>query len=193
MWKRCALSTRSLYPWRMGISSLKALLLTLLLLPLTAWASEPLVSPVRRTTVATADPEAALRFWRDTLGFTVEYDQQIMDPGQLGLFAPGARQGRVIALKSGADLAGSIGLLHVPGMKRAGECSPAAAAGDVAVLLLTTDLKAVIARLTAAKVRFLTEPVSYTESRGPTEAVTVFAPDCLRAAIAQLSLPETRP
>ena len=35
------------------------------------------ISPVRRTTIATADVDASLHFYRDLLGFTVEYDVRV--------------------------------------------------------------------------------------------------------------------
>lgn len=149
-------------------------------------APPPGLSPVRRTTIATADPEGSLRFWRDLLGFTVEYDTAVTDPAQLSLFAPGTRQGRAIALRQGTSLGGSIGLFHAPGIASPGPCTARAGAGAVAVLLLADDLVALRARLAAAGVPFLAEPVTYTESRGPTDAFTVFDPNCVRVAFARI-------
>jgi hypothetical protein len=42
------------------------------------------------------------------------------------------------------------------------------------------------ARLAAAGVAFLAEPVTYSESRGPTDAFTVFDPSCVRVAVARI-------
>jgi catechol 2,3-dioxygenase-like lactoylglutathione lyase family enzyme len=149
-------------------------------------APPPGLSPVRRTTIATADPEASLRFWRDLLGFTVEYDTTVTDAAQLTLFSPGAREGRAIALRQGAGLGGAIGLFHAPGIAPPGPCEARARAGAVAVLLLTDDLMALRARLAAAGVPILAEPVSYAQSRGPTDAFTVFDPSCVRVAFARI-------
>ena len=146
------------------------------------------LSPVRRTTIASVDPEASLHFYRDLLGFTVEYDVVATEPGQLAAFAPGAKKGRAIALRSGEKMGGSIGLFHTPGMKRGGQCKATAASGAVAILLLTNDLDALYRRLKAAAVPFVNEPHTYDAGRGhgPTGTFTVFDPDCVRIAFAQI-------
>ena len=72
------------------------------------------LTPVRRTTIVTADPEASLRFYRDLLGFTVEYDQIVTGGGTVALLAPGATEGRNIALRHGEKMGGSIGLFWTP-------------------------------------------------------------------------------
>ena len=150
--------------------------------------AEPRLSPVRRTTIMTADPDASLRFWRDLLKFTVEYDVAVDDPGQLALISPGARRGRAIALRQGDKLGGSIGLYWTDNVSpAAGACEQIGRAGAVAVLLLTDDLSSVRKRLTDAGVGFVTEPVSYNQSRGPTDAFTVFDPNCVRVAFAQIA------
>ncbi len=65
--------------------------------PTPVLAEDVQLSPVRRTTIASAVPQASLRFYRDILGFTVEYDVVATEPGQLAAFAPGAKKGRAIA------------------------------------------------------------------------------------------------
>ena len=146
------------------------------------------VSPVRRTTIASVDPEASLRFYRDLLGFTVEYDVVATEPGQLAAFAPGAKTSRAIALRSGEKMGGSIGLFHTAGMKRSGKCKSTAAGGGVAILLLTNDLDALCRRLKTAAVPFVNEPHTYDNSRGKGSIgkFTVFDPDCVRIAFAQI-------
>jgi catechol 2,3-dioxygenase-like lactoylglutathione lyase family enzyme len=153
-----------------------------------AAAQDPRLSPVRRTTIATADPEGSLRFYRDLLGFTVEYDREVTEPGQLAAFAPGASRGRAIALRQGAMLGGSIGLFHAPGMAPVGPCRSPAPAGAVAVLLLTDDLVVLHRRLKAAGVAFVNEPHAYDQGRGPTDTFTVFDPNCVRVAFARIRL-----
>jgi len=151
-----------------------------------AIAAPPEASAVRRTTIATADPDASLRFYRDLLGFRVEYDVTVEDPAQLALFAPGARSARAIALRAGPGLGGSVGLFHAPGMAPPGSCRPEVAAGTVSLLFLVDDVEAWQARLAGAGVPFLTGPVAYSESRGPTDAFTVFDPSCVRVAFARI-------
>ncbi len=156
--------------------------------PTAVRAEDLQLSPVRRTTIASFDPEASLRFYRDLLGFTVEYDVVATEPGQLAAFAPGATQGRAIALRSGEKMGGSIGLVHTPGMKRGGKCRSTATGGAVAMLLLTNDLDALYRRLKTAAVPFVNEPHTYDNSRGkgPIGTFTVFDPDCVRIAFAQI-------
>ena len=149
-------------------------------------AADARLTPVRRTTIATADPQASLRFYRDLLGFTVEYDLEVTEPGQLAAFAPGATRGRVIALRRGERLGGSIGLFHAPQVAPAGACETSAAAGAVAILLLTDDLGALHRRLKDAGVPFVNEPHAYSQGRGPTETFTVFDPNCVRVAFSRI-------
>jgi catechol 2,3-dioxygenase-like lactoylglutathione lyase family enzyme len=150
--------------------------------------AEPRLSPVRRTTIMTAAPDASLVFWRDTLGFAVEYDQTVTDAGQLALISPGAKRGRAIALRQGDRLGGSIGLYWTDNLRpMAAACEPAGRAGATAVLILTDDLGALRVRLKQAGVAFVTDPVTYNQSRGPTDAFTVFDPNCVRVAFAQIA------
>ncbi len=58
----------------------------------------------------------------------------------------------------------------------------------IAILLLTNDLAAPYGRLKAAAVPFVNEPHTYYNSRGkgPIGTFTVFDPDCVRIAFAQI-------
>ena len=146
----------------------------------------PQLTPVRRTTVVTADPEASLTFYRDLLGYTVEYDRRVTDTGTLALLAPGATEGRAIALRYGDSLGGSIGLFWTPGLPEQKECLSPAEPGAVSILLLTDNLAAMRARLDAAGVPPAGPVASYDQSRGPTNVYAVFDPNCLRVAIAEI-------
>lgn len=152
-------------------------------------AQEPRLSPIRRTTIMTADPDASLHFWRDTLGFTVEYDQTVSDAGQLRLISPGATRGRAIALRQGDKLGGSIGLYWTDnlGPPAGTACEPTGRTGATAVLILTDNLSAIFQKLKSAEVAFVTDSVTYDQSRGPTDAFTVFDPNCVRVAFAQIA------
>lgn len=158
-----------------------------LFLPAKAHADEARLSPIRRTTIMTADPDASLTFYRDLLGFTVEYDVPVTDKGQLALIAPNATRGRAIALRQGTKLGGSVGLSWVDNLKpMSGTCDMTPEAGKTAMLILTDNLQAVYAKLKAANVTFISVPVMYDQSRGPTDAFTVFDPNCVRIAFAQI-------
>jgi catechol 2,3-dioxygenase-like lactoylglutathione lyase family enzyme len=142
------------------------------------------MTEVRRVTIATADVDASLHFYRDLLGFTVAYDQPV-EGRQLDLYSPGAKVGRAIALVQNQKFGGSVGLFWSPDLK-AKTCEPRARGGETSMLILTDNLSGLIARLDAAKVRFLAKPVAYDKSRGPTDAVTVFDPNCVRVAFAEI-------
>ncbi|MEQ8509310.1 MAG: VOC family protein [Rhodospirillaceae bacterium] len=144
------------------------------------------LTPVRRTTIVTADPEASLHFYRDLLGFTVEYDVPASDSGQLSLLAPGATEGRVIALRYGPKLGGSIGLFWTPGLPQQTACQSTALPGATSLLLLTDDLQTLRAQLDAAGVPSVTPGTSYDQSRGPTDVYAVFDPNCVRVTIAEI-------
>jgi catechol 2,3-dioxygenase-like lactoylglutathione lyase family enzyme len=149
-----------------------------------AAADAPTLTEVRRVTIATADLPASLRFYRDLLGFAVAYDQPV-DGRQRDLYSPGESPGRVVALVRNGKFGGSVGLFWAPDIEPR-RCDVRARGGDAAMLMLTDDLAGLIARLEAAQVRFLAKPVSYAKSRGPTDAVTVLDPNCVRVAFAEI-------
>jgi hypothetical protein len=157
-----------------------------------AIADDARLSPVRRTTIMSADPEASLRFYRDTLGFTVEYDKIIESPNELSLVAPGAKKARVIALRQGAKLGGSVGISWFDTMKPRpqtttdGKCDQTPVAGATSLLFLTDNLQGIYTKLRAINAPVLATPVAYDQSRGPTDAFTVFDPNCVRVAFAQI-------
>lgn len=161
------------------------LLLSMALLVPPGRATDVELSPVRRTTIATADIDASLRFYRDLLGFTVEYDLEVTDPAQLRLFDPDATRGRVIALKR-ERLGGSIGLFWTPSFAPE-TCDPKARPGAVSILLLTKQLDALHDRLEAAGVSFVSSGSRYSQSRGDTRAFTALDPNCIRVAVAEIA------
>ena len=144
------------------------------------------LTPVRRTTIVTADPEASLKFYRDLLGFIVEYDVRSTDSASLAILALGATEGRAIALRYGPKLGGSIGLFWAPGLKPPSKpCANPAPAGATAMLLLTDDLSALKERLDKAGVLPVAPSISYEHNRGPTDAYAVFDPNCVRVTFAE--------
>lgn len=170
-----------------GLTWAVALTIMTLFGPASATADEARLSPIRRTTIMTADPDASLRFYRDTLGFTVEYDRIVEDPNQLALVAPGAKKGRTIALRQGAKLGGSVGLSWFDNLKTmSGACDPAPVAGTTSMLILTDNLQAVYAKVKANGTPLISAPVAYDQTRGPTDAFTVFDPNCVRIGFAQI-------
>ena len=121
------------------------------------------------------------------MGNHVGNDRIVVSSGTLGLLAPGASEGRIIALRYGEKLGGSIGLFWTEGLPPVGPCVIPAVTGSASILLLTDDLAAMRARFDAAGVPSSAPPVAYSESRGPTNVYSVFDPNCVRIAIAQIA------
>lgn len=142
-------------------------------------------TPVRRTTIVTADLEASLAFYRDLLGFTVEWDVTSPEVGSVAFFPPGSKEGRAVALRQGPLLGGSVGLVWGPDVQApALPCPMPAPAGSVAMLILTNDMPGLKARLKDAGVLTVGQEVAYENSRGPTEAFAVYDPSCVRVTFA---------
>lgn len=142
-------------------------------------------TPVRRSTIVTADIDASLAFYRDLLGFTVEWDVTSTEVGSVAFFPPGSKEGRAIALRQGPLLGGSVGLVWDPDVQPpALPCPMPAPAGSVALLILTNDLPGLKARLKEAGVVTVGQAVAYENSRGPTEAFAVYDPNCVRVTFA---------
>lgn len=145
-------------------------------------------TPVRRTTIVTADIDASLAFYRDLLGFTIEWDVTSDKVGAVAFFEPSDEVGRAVALRQGPLLGGSVGLVWAPSVQPpALPCANPAPAGSVALLMLTDDLPGLLARLDQAGVARVGAQVSYENARGPTDAFAVYDPNCIRVTFAYKS------
>ncbi len=145
-------------------------------------------TPVRRTTIVTANLEASLTFYRDLLGFTVEWDVTSDKVGSVAFFEPSNEVGRAVALRQGPLLGGSVGLVWAPSVQPPKlPCANPATAGSVALLMLTNDMPALKTRLDEAGVIRVGSQVSYENSRGPTDVFAVYDPNCIRVTFAYKS------
>jgi catechol 2,3-dioxygenase-like lactoylglutathione lyase family enzyme len=67
--------------------------------------------PSRRTTIVVSDVDRSLAFYRDTLGMSVFYDQEISSAGEARMLGvPGARV-RLVSLMGGESVEGMVGLI----------------------------------------------------------------------------------
>ena len=66
---------------------------------------------LRRTTLVVRDIEKSLALYRDALGMTVEYDQELTSPGLTSRFgADGENRSRLVLLKANDSFIGMLGL-----------------------------------------------------------------------------------
>lgn len=79
----------------------------------TAQAAPQAANPLdlRRTTLIVRDIENSLALYRDALGMTVEYDQELTSPGLAERYgADGQNRSRLVLLKANNDFIGMLGL-----------------------------------------------------------------------------------
>lgn len=66
---------------------------------------------LRRTTLVVRDIENSLALYRDALGMTVEYDQELTSPGLVERYgSDGKNRSRLVLLKANNDFIGMLGL-----------------------------------------------------------------------------------
>lgn len=117
---------------------------------------------LRRTTLVVRDMTAALALYRDALGMTVEYDQELTSPrlGRAG--SDGKNRSRLVLLKANDDFIGMLGLWQFLDPTEF-DRKPADVAdftpGDIVLLFNSTDLATTFARAAAAPgVRVVSPP-----------------------------------
>lgn len=77
--------------------------------PATEQAANPL--DLRRTTLVVRDIEKSLALYRDALGMSVEYDQELTSPGlSMRYGADGQNRSRLVLLKANDSFIGMLGL-----------------------------------------------------------------------------------
>ena len=150
------------------------------------------VTPVRRTTIVTADADASIAFYRDLLGMTIIYDREVDNPDLLDLMGTGYTSGRAVALQAQGSMTGTIGLFESLGGKkveRLGTCASDIPSGGTAVLFLTTDIDDLFKRVSEAGVQIKTPLKHYVEQGQGVRVFTCFDPNCVTVAIAQPDIP----
>jgi catechol 2,3-dioxygenase-like lactoylglutathione lyase family enzyme len=123
---------------------------------------------LRRTTLVVRDMDAALAFYRDALGMTVTYDQELTSPRLGRAKSDGKNRSRLVLLKANDDFIGMLGLWQFLDQTDEDRKAPDPAdftPGDIVLLFNTTDLAATFARAAASPgVRVISPP---TERRYP--------------------------
>ena len=117
-------------------------------------------SIVKRTTLIVRDLECSIAFYRDVLGLTVWYDDEIVLSGTgLAAGAAGDRT-RLVIMKAKDPVVGMIGLLQftVPTLPAPAGERTRLGIGDVVFVLQTDDLAGVHRRLVESGARIFAAP-----------------------------------
>ncbi|MFN3959056.1 MAG: VOC family protein [Parvularculaceae bacterium] len=124
------------------------------------YARNPL--DLRRTTLIVRDIENSLALYRDALGMTVAYDEELTSPNLGRAESDGKNRSRLVLLKANNDYIGMLGLWQFLDQTRFDRKPPDAAdftPGDIVLLFNSDDLDAAFARAAKVKnVRVVGEP-----------------------------------
>lgn len=118
---------------------------------------------LRRTTLVVRDIEASLAFYRDALGMTVEYDQELTSPGlSMRAGADGKNRSRLVLLKANDGFIGMLGLWQFLDQTEHDLAAPDAAdftPGEIVLLFNADNLEAVFPKAAAVSgVQVIGEP-----------------------------------
>lgn len=118
---------------------------------------------LRRTTLVVRDIEKSLALYRDALGMTVEYDQNLTSPGlSMRHGADGKNASRLVLLRANDDYIGMLGLWQFTDQTAKDRAQPDAAdftPGEIVLLFNAENLDEVFPKAAAAPgVRVIGEP-----------------------------------
>ena len=118
---------------------------------------------LRRTTLVVRDIETSLAFYRDALGMTVEYDQELTSPGlSMRAGADGANRSRLVLLKANDGFIGMLGLWQFLDQTEQDLAAPDAAdftPGEIVLLFNAENLEEVFPKAAAVSgVEVIGEP-----------------------------------
>jgi catechol 2,3-dioxygenase-like lactoylglutathione lyase family enzyme len=110
---------------------------------------------LRRTTLIVRDIEKSLALYRDALGMTVEYDQQLTSPGLTSRAkGDGVNRSRLVLLKANDGFIGMLGLWQFLDQTKYDKRDPDPAdftPGDIVLLFNTDNLDEAFAKASAVK------------------------------------------
>lgn len=118
---------------------------------------------LRRTTLVVRDLETSLAFYRDALGMTVEYDQELTSPGlTTRAGADGTNRSRLVLLKANDNFIGMLGLWQFLDQTEHDLAEPDAAdftPGEIVLLFNADNLEEVFPKVAAVSgVQIIGEP-----------------------------------
>ncbi|RMF07467.1 MAG: VOC family protein [Alphaproteobacteria bacterium] len=109
---------------------------------------------LRRTTLIVRDIERSLAFYRDALGMTVEYDQELSSPRLQRAGSDGVNRSRLVLLKANNDYIGMLGLWQFLDQTEHDRAAPAPAdftPGDIVLLFNARNLEEIFPKAAAVE------------------------------------------
>lgn len=110
---------------------------------------------LRRTTLVVRDVENSLAFYRDALGMSVEYDQELTSPGlSMRADTDGVNRSRLVLLKANNDYIGMLGLWQFLDQTDHDRADPDAAdftPGEIVLLFNAANLDEVFSKAAAVE------------------------------------------
>lgn len=153
-----------------------------------------MISPVRRTTIVVSDLEKSLHFYKDLLGMTVFYDQNIEAEASARLLGiPGAST-RLVSLQADESVNGMVGLLHfyTPEVKPRAVINAEISDPDTALLFMADDIDVTgtYECLKNAGTEIICAPMVYdVPEKGPISGFTCKDPDGVLVAVMRFGEP----
>jgi catechol 2,3-dioxygenase-like lactoylglutathione lyase family enzyme len=150
-----------------------------------AWpslADEKLPTDFRRTTLIVRDIDKSLALYRDALGMTVYYDQELTSPRLERTGGDGKNRSRLVLLKANDGFVGLLGLwqfLDGPAAPPP-KAKPDFAPGEIVVLFNATDLETRFDKVRATPgIRVISEPAlrEYPGKDGPIRVIVSMLTD----------------
>jgi len=136
--------------------------------------------PTRRTTIVVGDIDTSLRFYRDTLGLTVFYDQVIDAEAEGQLLGVAGAKVRLVALQADGAVEGMVGLMQFirPDLNPRAQFRRDIADPDLFLIFLTDDIGGVHDRMVRHGARVKCPPIEYEiPGRGTSAGLTCYDPD----------------
>ena len=117
---------------------------------------------LRRTTLVVRDIENSLALYRDALGMTIEYDQELTSPNLGRAKSDGVNRSRLVLLKANDSYIGMLGLWQFLDQTKYDKRDPDAAdftPGEIVLLFHADNQEEAFARAAAVKgVKIIGEP-----------------------------------